>query len=446
MPAVDRHTRDMRLLACLVLAATIWVSTLHLWFTDRTRPLAARQLALWEGEPDLAALRRQNPEWDLMARMFAVLTFANLALGEPAMRTRYLAAIDRIIDRTIADVERAGMHHFLLPYARDRPFVDGPSLFVDGELALMVAARQLVERDGRENVWAERVVRQIERGPALLAESYPDEVWLFCNAVALAAVRIDDVVDGAPGRHAALFARWVANARRLVDRETGLLPAKTGYHGEVREGPEGSTLWVVAAMLRIVDDDFARDQYERARAVLYGRLAGFGWAREWPTSAPGADDIDSGPTVPLVGANAGSSGLALVAAHAVEDENLARELGASLELAGFPIDGRYARGNQLADAVIVLRAGERPAVGACAMRRIVVIANAVVVGLFALLHVLGARAEMGFLADGRVSVVGLAYFLGYFAVVLWVPISTLAVILDAACGRLVQTWRTSRRP
>ena len=80
------------------------------------------------------------------------------------------------------------------------------------------------------------------------------------------------------------------------------------------------------------------------------------------------------------------------------------------------------------------------------MRRVVVIANVVLVGLFALLHVLGARTEMGFLADGQVTVIGLAYFLGYFAVVLWVPITTLAVILDVACGRLVQTWRTSRRP
>ncbi|MEJ7597726.1 MAG: hypothetical protein WKG01_07450 [Kofleriaceae bacterium] len=74
------------------------------------------------------------------------------------------------------------------------------------------------------------------------------------------------------------------------------------------------------------------------------------------------------------------------------------------------------------------------------------IGNAAFLGLFALLDVFGARAEMGFLADGRVTVIGLAYFLAYFTLVLWVPITTLTVILDVACGRLVQTWRTSRRP
>jgi len=85
----------------------------------------------------------------------------------------------------------------------------------------------------------------------LLAESYPDEVWLFCNTIALAAVRIHNTNEGAPDRHAALFARWVASAREtVVDRETGLLVAKAGYDGSVREGPEGSTLWLAAVMLR----------------------------------------------------------------------------------------------------------------------------------------------------------------------------------------------------
>jgi hypothetical protein len=331
----------MRFLACLLVSTMLWLSSLHWWFTPRTRAL---HVALG----DVELLRRTNPEWDLMARMFTVLALANLALDDK----RHLAAIDEIIERTIADIERHGHHYFLLPYSRRQSFVDGASVFVDGELAMMVAARQLVERDGRENVWAARVAAQIERGPALLAESYPDEVWLFCNAVALAAVRIDDVVRGDRDRHAALFARWIARAKRLVDPATGLLPAKTGYRGDVREGPEGSTLWLVATMLRIVDDDFARELYARARAELRGGFLGFGWAREWPASWRGSDDIDSGPTVPLIGANAGSSGLALVAAHAFGDDAFATELLTSLEFAGFPTDAGYAAGNALADAVI----------------------------------------------------------------------------------------------
>ena len=350
----------MHLFMCLCVAAALWLSTLRFWFHTPYRPVVEHQLALWAGDPPLEELRAVNPEWDLMARMFAVLAFANRALEYPEQRHALLATIDRIIERTIADVEREGQLYFLLPYGRDKPFVDGRSVFVDGELALMVAARQVVERDARHNVWAERVAAQIERGPALLAESYPDEVWLFCNAVALAAIKLQDVADRQPQRHAALFARWVASAKQLVDPATGLLPAKTGYRGDVREGPEGSTLWIVATMLRVVDDELARDQYARARAALRGELAGFGWAREWPAGAVGADDIDSGPTIPIVGANAGSSGLALVAAHAFGDDEFATELETSLEFAGFPERGRYRAGNQLSDAAIAYAQASGP--------------------------------------------------------------------------------------
>jgi hypothetical protein len=125
--------------------------------------------------------------------------------------------------------------------------------------------------------------------------------------------------------------------------------------GKVMEGPEGSTLWIVATMLRLVDDDFAHAQYAGARAELRGSLAGFAWAREWPASWPDDDDIDSGPTIPIVGANAGSSGLALIAARAFGDRTFEAELVTSLQFAGFPVGGgaHFAAGNPLADAVIL---------------------------------------------------------------------------------------------
>jgi hypothetical protein len=360
----------LRRLGCLLIATTVWLGSLHCWFRRAPEtvaaPLAARQLALWSGdrelEASLAQLRRGNPEWDLMARLFAVLAFAGLALDEPGSRRAYVAAIDRIVELTERDVASGGPQRFLLPYGRARPFVDpaGRSIFVDGELALMMAARDAVAPDRSHGAataaQVHRVVDQIERAPELLAESYPDEVWLFCHAVALAAIALHDANVGAPDRHRDLFRRWVARARRLVvDAQTGLLVSRTTRAGRVIEGPEGSTLWVAATMLRLVDDGFAREQYARARAELRGSFAGFGWAREWPASWPGAVDVDAGPTIPLVGANAGSSGLALIAARAFGDEEFARELIASLELAGFPVDGgaHFAAGNQLADAALL---------------------------------------------------------------------------------------------
>lgn len=387
--------RILRSSLCLLAAAAIWLSTLHVWFArpPTVDALAARHVAAWQGRSGVAErqqLRRANPEWDLMARMFTVLGLVNWMLEAPHRGGEALAVIDQIVDETLALERSAGMHHFLLPYGRRQPFRDpaGRSLFVDGEIALMLAARQVAVNahavarpvappkstrvddleDARRPLpsdrdpapWIARVVAQIERAPALLAESYPDETWVFCNAVALAAVQLHDAERGQPDAHAALLQRWVANARRrFVDHArdrstpTNLLVSSTDAAGKVLQGPEGSTLWLAADMLLLVDEGFARQQYAEARRQLIGRFAGFAWGREWPDDWPGYGDIDSGPTVPLVGANAGSSGLALVAARAFGDEELVAELFTSLELAGFPLaEGRYAAGNLLADAVV----------------------------------------------------------------------------------------------
>jgi hypothetical protein len=362
-----------RLLA-LALAAVLWLPTVHLFFARSPEAVAAslerRQADLWSGRRGEARmsgkqpspLRTSNPEWELMHRMFDVLAFANVALARPSERASMLRLIDDILASTLSDERTHGQLYFLLPYARRARFQDsaGRSLFVDGELALMLAARQLVDATDEWAAVADkrvaRVVAQLERAPLQLAESYPDEGWMFCNVVALVAVRLHDGLSGQD--HRDLERRVLASARaHLVDPTTGLLVSSFSYRGQVKDGPEGSTLWLVAPFLELLDPVFARDQYRRAKHELGRRALGFAWAREWPRSWPGGDDVDSGPTVPIVDANAGSSGLALVAARAFGDEEFWRGLLASLELGGFPIDSwgqrRYAAGNDLADAVFL---------------------------------------------------------------------------------------------
>ncbi|MHA7633718.1 linalool dehydratase/isomerase domain-containing protein [Corallococcus sp. M7] len=364
-----------RKLVLLVLAVAVWLPALHLLFRPRDRgaltaALALRQRAfsLQESSAERDVLHRSNPEWDLMVRTFSVLSFANLALSEPARKAEHLAVVDALIARTLRD-ERRAHEAFFLPYVHVGPFKDpaGRSLFVDGELALMLAARQRVEKRAdyspllRERV--DLIAGQLERAPVLAAESYPDEGWTFCNTVALAALRLSDRVDGRD--HGALLRRWVASAREhLSDRRTGLLVSSFTYDGLAKDGPEGSTLWLAAHMLQVVDADFASDQYQRARAALLGQALGFAWAAEWPAEVEAMQDIDSGPTIPWVNANAGSSGLALVGAAAFDDEEALDGLLTSLHFAAFPVHDdtgvRFAAGNPLADAVLLYALVEGP--------------------------------------------------------------------------------------
>lgn len=340
----------MRTFAVFAAALGVWLCTLHLFFQADPKalvaPLAKGQL---EGEAARTALRQHNPEWDLMARLFASLSYANLAFADPA----YVEPLSRLAEETDA-LERAhGPTYFLLPYGASAT----RSLFVDGEIALMLAAKQ-VHRGGDATALKDRVARlerQLTASPLLIAESYPDEGWVFCNTIALAALKASDVALGTD--HSDLLARWVVSAKKhLVDPKTGLLVSSFHADGRHRDGPEGSTLWLAAHMLQLVDPVFAHEQYTLARAALGRTRLGFGWAAEWPREWVGSDDVDSGPTIPFVDANAGSSGLALLGAAAFHDDAFRDALLTSMSFAAFPVtsaDGslHYAAGNSLADAV-----------------------------------------------------------------------------------------------
>jgi hypothetical protein len=330
-------------------------------------PLLERQLTAWSTEAgrraEIARMRATNPEWDLMARTYLVLALANASMRPRADRTRYLRTMDAVLDDTLGTVRARGQQHFLLPHARSSAWLHPSrrSVFVDGELALMLGARRMV-RDDREDFRGEfleriRVVEaQMSASPTANAESYPDECWTFCNTVALAAMRVHEAVDGAD--HHEIAQRWLRFAReRLIDPASGMLVSSYRMDGTVLDGAEGSSIYMVAHDLVVIDRALAEQQHQRAHAALDGEWLGFGFAREWPRGVASRVDVDSGPTVPWVGANAGASGMALLGAGTFGDTRTLAGLVASLELAAFPAttgaSKRYLASNAVGDAVLL---------------------------------------------------------------------------------------------
>jgi hypothetical protein len=234
-------------------------------------------------------MRGSNAEWDFMGRSFLVWSLVNMGLREPAAKGQYLPIIDQIIRETVRIEHEDGIYAFLMPYAKDRPYLVKParSLFIDGEIALMMGARRMLEEEPAYKEPMTERLRLIERcwhvNPIMAAESYPDECWTFDHALALAAFKVADRLDGTD--HSALCQRWITLAKdKLVHKETGLLVSSYQTDGTTMDGPEGSTIWMVVHCLQVVDEGFARDQYLRARKEL-GRIAlGFGYGVEWPAS------------------------------------------------------------------------------------------------------------------------------------------------------------------
>jgi hypothetical protein len=315
-------------------------------------------------------MRRDNPEWDLMGRLYLGLALANRGDKDD------LAALDALIADTEGVLAQGGQGTFMLPYKDAKPWIatDSRSVFVDGEVLFLQAARALTRGTPPEEsarIRAAAITRAMRSSPTLSAESYPDEAWTFCNTTALAALATFDAASlqaGAPGavesarEHDALAASWVSLARvRLTNPETGLLVTSYTRSGRVLQGPEGSSLFMVVHSLRFVDDAFAKDQYARSKDSLVHDMAGFAYAEEWPrTKGEGAGaDIDSGPIVPIFHASAGASGLSILAANAMEDHVTADALERSLSFVGFPEHDqaghatRYLAGNPLGDALTV---------------------------------------------------------------------------------------------
>jgi hypothetical protein len=325
--------RRAALAAALLTAALVPVVPLAV---DAAAPPVDGHLAAvtagWDGEQaprSFTDLRTMNPEYDFMARTFTVLALADHALATPGSADADLQVIDTILRDTLTyDDPR----HWLLPYADASPWRgDGHSLFVDGELLVMLAARRLVRDDAPE--WQAETLRRADAvvanlgsaTPLPLAESYPNEGWTFCHTMALVGLRMHEVLDGAD--HDAPRDAWVTYAReRLVDLDSGLLISEFTMDGAPQDGPEGSSLWFTTVALRLIDPALADTQYAGAKQALGGTVFGWGYAREWPAGSRRYVDVDSGPIVPIINASASSSGFAIVASRAAGDDDWNREL------------------------------------------------------------------------------------------------------------------------
>jgi hypothetical protein len=376
---MQRLKRILIALVVLIVAGAIWLPCLHFVFTrplsefrqaegisPKARQLAARHLDLWSDpasrQKELDRMRASNAEWDFMGRSFLAWSLANMGLRDPQSKPLYLKTIDQIIDETLRLEKEKGIYFFLMSYASAGKYVMKPerSLFLDGEIALMLASRRMLEeKEEYKTLLTERInimTDEFARSPHLMLESYPDECWMFDHTLALDAMKMADCLDGTD--HSKLIHDWIAMAKtKLIDPQSGLLLASFTTDGQALSGPQGSSLWMVSHALQILDADFARDQYARTRRELGEITLGFGYAHEWPASWKGPANIDSGPVIPVFNISAGSSGMAFIGASAFNDEPFLKSLAATLDFAAFPSKKsgqlKYCASNQVGDAAFL---------------------------------------------------------------------------------------------
>ena len=326
------------------------------WYAVRSAEWESGQIP-----PSYEAMREMNPEWDFMARTFLVLALTERALADPSLEDAALTTLDTIITDTLAAEQENGHGWYLLPYYERQPFVGKQrSLFVDGEILVMLGARRMLRDDAWQGETAERaaIVTDIlgSGSSKMLGESYPDEGWMFCHAMAMIGLRMHETLDGAD--HSPVIDRWLKTVQSdLTHTETGMLISEFTMDGRAMDGPEGSSIWLTAVALQLIAPDLAQQQFDLAREHLGGCFLMMGYAREWPVGFEGPGDIDSGPVVPLLEASASSSGFAILASRAFGDRawnrQLHRALGAAFFLMNFEPVLAQAADNPIGQTVVL---------------------------------------------------------------------------------------------
>ncbi len=102
-----------------------------------------------------------------------------------------------------------------------------------------------------------------------------------------------------PG-YAGLIARWLAFSREnLLDPSSGMLRYHVSASGQAAGTPRGVLQAWNSMWLPLIDEQFARDQYEKmGRALLaHSAVANFAAIREYPVGRSGPTDLVSGPLV-----------------------------------------------------------------------------------------------------------------------------------------------------
>ncbi len=384
-----RRREALRTFIALVAAFCIWAPCVHRLFerpvanyrpaggnSVHAQELADAQVAIWLKPSlqtaELGKLRKINPEWDFMSRTYFVLSMANMALRDDSYRTTACRAMDAVIEDTLKHEQQGGCEYFLLPYGHREGWMAERrgSVFVDGEIALMLASRRMVEEKLAYKPLLQHRVRkmvaQMSESPVLCAESYPNECWIFCNSIAIASIRMADALDGTD--HSKFVSSWLRLAKsKLIEPKTGLLISAFSFDGSPAvcgAGGEGSSIWMVSHMLQVVDPEFALKQYRLARKALSVRTLGFSYALEWPKGSDAGLDIDSGPIAPLLNVSPSSTALAAVAAAAFDDDDYFRGILASIQFGGMPVRRNggltYKASNLVGDAVLLYAMTEGP--------------------------------------------------------------------------------------
>lgn len=257
------------------------------------------QEPLEEGS-EVLKLRSESSEFMLFTYAYSTYALTNLAMQDSSYSSRAVSLIRESIVKVL-DSQVSGVYGIDRDAQKEEMYRNGSVLYL-GHLNLMLGCYRLLCADGQYNTLNDEIsaslVERYNTCPFLNLESYPSQIWIPDNTVALASLKLHSY--NANNDYDTLCVKWVEYAKEhyLEEQTSVLYSTIDSKTGRVKEEPRGSMLGWSIMFIYQFDDEFASalySNYKKYFSTNYGVLRLFRERSDSYMTSIG--DIDSGPIV-----------------------------------------------------------------------------------------------------------------------------------------------------
>ena len=296
-------------------------------------------------------------EWALYTCSMFTAALENISRLYPEAKEESIEYIDSLIHIVLSPEIRE--------YDRER-WGEDPLESLEGEeshisylshLALMIGRYKSLgggnKFDSLYHSICQSMNRRIQESENLNLQTYPEE-FVYVPDMLVSIVALDKYSALYQGKYYPTVQQWLDKAKtEWINRQTGLLSSFLGMDGGYREWlpVKGSYSALNCYYLTLLDEEFAKEQYDRMKATFLKRFPFTGFKEYGDRYCLLGLDIDAGPII----FNLSPSGTAFAIGSVTyfNDSKLHRKLLKTAEIAGTTISCRGKRHYLLADIALV---------------------------------------------------------------------------------------------
>lgn len=185
------------------------------------------------------------------------------------------------------------------PFDPDLPLSYGA--FYSGWRSLVLGNKLRLQKDQERDTAEVRLFKKecVRIASALRAAPYPESyahaAWPADAFVCAAALALHDQIF--PVAFEDDLRSWIHQVKQRLDSNSMIPHEVDAVYGRPEQNARGSSMSLMLVMLRDIDMQFGREQFERYRNQFVDECFGLMAVREYPRGLSGAGDIDSGPVI-----------------------------------------------------------------------------------------------------------------------------------------------------